>query len=179
MLESSPLHYIKKKRKEGILIQQESSLTSILVRNVQPSQTSSNNSKLNEGRECHSPSPLSLSGLLDGACCAVKLEDVPAKFLLSGCFRLNDVSVVHACETAPFNGGVLPKPPPNTQPSNHPRCCSPKRRKLGRGIATRTRRCGRWRERERERRVAVSSWKLPSTMGKILSWRETSESVVR
>lgn len=178
MLESSPLHYIKKKRKEGILIQQESSLTSILVRNVQPSQTSSNNSKLNEGRECHSPSPFSLPGLLDGACCAVKLEDVPAKFLLSGCFRLNDVSVVHACETAPFNGGVLPKPPPNT-PSNHPRCCSPKRRKLGRGIATRTRRCGRWRERERERRVAVSSWKLPSTMGKILSWRETSESVVR
>lgn len=86
-------------------------------------------------------------GLLDGACCAAKLEDVPAKFLLSGCFRLNDVSVVHACETA-VQRRRSSKPPPNTQPSNHPRCCSPKRRKLGRGIATRTE-MRLWKDRER------------------------------
>lgn len=65
------------------------------------------------------------------------------------------------------------KPSSNTTLS---RSCSPNRRKLGRGIARQGCICGRIGERETCR--VVSSQKLSSTMGKILSWRETSVSWV-
>lgn len=73
---------------------------------------------------------------------------MPAKFLLSGCFRLNDVSVAHACETAVQRRRSKPPPPIPLDAV---------RRKLGRGIGDRDVSVERWgRERERERDGDVS-----------------------